>query len=124
MAKYMIYTDWENVIGYTENKLDWEVGDFTVVQPKKDGKNIKVMVYANFELDKMGLEVMKFVFKKHHLTNKFHEDLNSIIEEFIHLNKINFGEEIVKEREIREAERDMRGYKRNMKLLDALMNML
>lgn len=65
------------------------------------------------------------------MTNKFHEDLNSIIEEFIHLNKINFGEEIVKEREIREAERDMReaerdmrGYERNMKLLDALMNML
>lgn len=102
MAKIMIYTDWESCIGHTENKLDWEVGEFTHVNDKHNpGKGKRVMVYANLELDELGLEVVKYVFSNSKLTknSKFYEVLNSIVEQIISLNKDGYGEVIVKERE-------------------------
>jgi len=67
-------------IGYRENLLDYQVGDYTVVKQKND------MVYALFDLS----EGEFYAFKKHfnHVCKEsrgreFHQTLNLVVERMI-----------------------------------------
>lgn len=87
MKTFMIYTDWENRLGFIENKHDWKVGEFTYVSDKKDPKKgNRVMVYANLNLDEIGEEVIKYVFKDYKRKiafpkpNKIYKHLNFLVE--------------------------------------------
>ena len=128
MAKYMIYTDWNDCIGYRKNPLDREVGEFAYINDKNNpGKGKKVMVYANFEWDTLDLEVVKYVFNKTPLTDKFHEVLNSMIEEIISLNKIGYGQKILRmkeEQRLRRKEEQRRSEARLMRKLNRIAEML
>lgn len=81
-----IYTDFDRRrIGFSENKLDRKVGDFTIVCGEK-GITDKVMVYAlvdfsedaEFVIRRVFGELYKFCYRP-----MFHEHLNKVVEEII-----------------------------------------
>ena len=81
--KYMIYTNFDRRrIGITTNDLDYQVGDFTLLEKDKG----KVMVYALINLSDDAEYVIRHSFKKIYSEcrcEKFHDHLNKVVETII-----------------------------------------
>ena len=106
----MLYVNFDSrCIGYCENVLDWEVGEFT----KKNGR--EVMVYANFNLNEYGLKTFKHIFKQGlRKFDNFCDKINYTVEELLRLTATDdFGKQLME----REAYRSMRE-------LDALIEVM
>ena len=78
--QYFLFVNFDKkLIGIRENKLEWEVGDYTVVNENTGN----VMVYALLNLTENGLFVVRKLFKKIYLEckrNEFEESLNLVVE--------------------------------------------
>ncbi len=83
--QYFLYVNFDReLIGIRENKLGWEVGDFTVVKENAG----KVMVYALMNLTENGWYVARKMFKEifHQCKrSKFYEQLNLVVESLLKL---------------------------------------
>lgn len=93
MKKVMLYVNFDTrTIGYCENVLDWNVGEFT----KKNGRD--VMVYANFNLNEYGLKTFKHYFNKGlRKFDNFCDKVNYAVEELIRLTSTDdFGKRLAR----------------------------
>lgn len=82
---YFLYVNFDKErIGIRENKLEWQVGDFTIIKENQE----KVMVYALMDLTDNGWSAVrnsfKYIFNKCK-RSKFHEQLNLVVESLIEL---------------------------------------
>lgn len=98
MAKYMIYANFdEKVIGYCENVLDYEVGEFT----KKSGR--EVMCYACLDLNYYGLISLRAFFANFKRIvpkfEKFHDKLNYVVESVLSITSTDAYGKLIEEKE-------------------------
>ncbi len=84
-SSIFIYTNFDRRrIGFQENNLEYEVGDFTILKAGEE----KVMVYATMEISEEALYVLRHNFKSIYQQcrcEKFCEHLNKVVETIIEL---------------------------------------
>lgn len=123
--QYFLYVNFDQErIGIKENKLEWQVGDFTIIKENQE----KVMVYALMNLTENGWYAARKMFKQ--IFNqcrriKFYEQLNLVVETLLKLTSDEARCTMIKERlEAEKAYRRMRANELAEKQLMRAMQMI
>lgn len=96
--QYFLYVNFDQErIGIKENKLEWQVGDFTIIKENQE----KVMVYALMNLTENGWYAARKMFKEifnQCRRTKFYEQLNLVVETLLKLTSDESRCAMIKER--------------------------